>query len=272
MRVLQLFKKKHIFFISLSSSCLFSCLASSLFLSSLFSSLDLLFSCLVFTLLVLSCLSFFVSLSLSLSVSVCLCLCLCLCLSLSLSPCGVVCCGVVWCVSLLVVVCVCVCCGTLKKREKTVCGFKNASVCAFNQNVPVYADTTRTCVSTCARGAGTHGDVLNLHTEGVLYIHTGEQEVIVSSAYQNLPTYGYHEIQGFTGTLRRESVVTVSVCLLPPEKDTHTHTHTHMYMFLCKCKCKCKCMCTCVKVSVYAHMYMFMTFHNGFMLFWQHLL
>ena len=40
------------------------------------------------------------------------------------------------------------------------------------QNVPVYAGTTRTCVSTCARGAGTHGDVLNLHTEGVLYIHT----------------------------------------------------------------------------------------------------
>ena len=25
--------------------------------------------------------------------------------------------------------------------------------------------TTRTCVTTCGRGAGTHGDVLNLHTE-----------------------------------------------------------------------------------------------------------
>ena len=32
------------------------------------------------------------------------------------------------------------------------------------QNVPVYAGTTRKCVSTCARGAGTHGDVLNAHT------------------------------------------------------------------------------------------------------------
>ena len=82
-------------------------------------------------------------------------------------------------------VCLCVCCGTLEKREKPVCGFKNAA-------------TTRTCVSTCARGAGTHGDVLNLHTEGVLYVHTGEQGVIVSSAYQNLPTYGDHVNQRFT--------------------------------------------------------------------------
>ena len=40
-------KKKIIFPSSLSSSCFLFCLASSLFLSSLFSSLDLLFSCLV---------------------------------------------------------------------------------------------------------------------------------------------------------------------------------------------------------------------------------
>ena len=49
------------------------------------------------------------------------------------------------------------------------------SPCARNHNVPVCtqskrlrvctATKTRTCVSTCARGAGTHGDVLNLHTE-----------------------------------------------------------------------------------------------------------
>ena len=36
---------------------------------------------------------------------------------------------------------------------------------AYIQNVPVYTSTTRTCVSTCARGAGAHGDVLSLHTE-----------------------------------------------------------------------------------------------------------
>ena len=33
------------------------------------------------------------------------------------------------------------------------------------QNVTVCTGTTRTCVTTCGRGVGTHGDVLNLHTE-----------------------------------------------------------------------------------------------------------
>ena len=91
-----------------------SCLAHSLFLSSLFSSFDLLLSCLLFSSLVfsflyLSCLSFSVSLCLSLflSVSLCFCLSLSLCLSVSVSTCG----------------------------------------------------------TTCGRGANTHGDVLNLHTE-----------------------------------------------------------------------------------------------------------
>ena len=73
----------------------------------------------------------------------------------------------VWCV------CVCVCCGTLKKREKSICLQTRLRV--YSQNVPFYAGTTRTCVETCARGAGTHGDVLNVHTEGVLYMHTGEK-------------------------------------------------------------------------------------------------
>ena len=36
---------------------------------------------------------------------------------------------------------------------------------AYVQNVPVYADTTRTCVSTCARVAGIHGDVLTVQTD-----------------------------------------------------------------------------------------------------------
>ena len=34
----------------------------------------------------------------------------------------------------------------------------------YVQNVTVYAGNTRTCFSACGRGAGTHGDVLNLHT------------------------------------------------------------------------------------------------------------
>ena len=42
-------------------------------------------------------------------------------------------------------------------------------------NVSVCTGTTPACVTTCARGAGTHGDVLNVHTVSrvisVLAIH-----------------------------------------------------------------------------------------------------
>ena len=79
-------------------------------------------------------------------------------------------------------VCVFVCCGTLKKREITRVSIQKRSR-VYIQNVSVYAGTTRTCVSTCARGAGTHQDVLNVHTGSKGWI-------IGSSAYQNLPTYG----------------------------------------------------------------------------------
>ena len=41
----------------------------------------------------------------------------------------------------------------------------------FVQNVPVCTGTTRTCVSTSVRGAGTHGDVLNVNTEGFSVPH-----------------------------------------------------------------------------------------------------
>ena len=81
--------------------------------------------------------------------------------------------------------------------------------------------TTPACGNTCGRGAGTHGDVLNVHTgafctytwregwrreegEGVSvthqhqHTHTHQQHtthktqgVIASSAHQNLPTLGY---------------------------------------------------------------------------------
>ena len=103
-------------------------------------------------------------------------------MSVSISPrtCDVVCC-VVWCVVVVVVllvvvvcvfgVCVCVCLCVLRHAEK--CG-KRLRV--YTQNVLVYAGTTSTCVSTCARGASTHGNVLNPHTGA---------RVIVSSAYQN---------------------------------------------------------------------------------------
>ena len=78
--------------------------------------------------------------------------------------CCVVCCVVlcVWCVCVSVFVCVCVCCGTLKNVETRVSIQKSLRV--HIQNVTVCTGTTRTCVSTCARGAGTHGDVLNVNT------------------------------------------------------------------------------------------------------------
>ena len=79
-----------------------------------------------------------------------------------------------WC--LWCVVCVCVRCGVVGGRGVSlVCGtLKNRGknrmwiptrLRVHIQNVPVCTGTTSTCFSVCARGAGTHGDVLNVHTE-----------------------------------------------------------------------------------------------------------
>ena len=114
-----------------------SCLLSALLISSL--DLSLLFRLLLSHFLFL--LSFPLSLSLFLRVMLCV----------------ILCCVVRRCV-------LCCVCGVVWHAE-------NLRVCI--QNVTVYAGNTRTCFSTCARGARIHGDVLNLHTEGVLYIHTG---------------------------------------------------------------------------------------------------
>ena len=83
----------------------------------------------------------------------------------------------------------------------------------------VYAGTTRTRVETCARGAGTHWDVFE-RTYGSVFewrdtvggvfssvkqlfvtfvLHLNRMLGVISyrqfSAYQNLPTYGYHLAQ-----------------------------------------------------------------------------
>ena len=63
------------------------------------------------------------------------------------------------------------------------------------QNAPVCAETTPACGDTCARGAGTHGDVLNLHTE-------------VFSACQDAPHTPNHT---------------------PHTHRTHTTHHTHQH-------------------------------------------
>ena len=91
---------------------------------------------------------FFLSLSLSLSVSV---------------PCGVVV-VFLWCVMLCcVVLSFVVRCG-VQHAEKTRVSVQNVPVCTIKTSPCIPAGTTRTCVSTCARGAGMHGDVLDGHT------------------------------------------------------------------------------------------------------------
>ena len=52
-----------------------------------------------------------------------------------------------------------------ERESPSVCAFKTLALRVYVQNVSVCTGTTRTCVSTCARGAGTHGDVLNVHTQ-----------------------------------------------------------------------------------------------------------
>ena len=71
--------------------------------------------------------------------------------------CGV--CGGV-CACVCVRVCVCVCGVPTRPR-------------VYVQNVAVYAGTTLACVSTCTCGAGTHGDVSNLHTGCFGWAHGG---------------------------------------------------------------------------------------------------
>ena len=163
----------HLNLVSLLFSCLdllFSCLSSSLFsllFSFVFFSCLLLLSRLLLSLLLsrllLSCpvslsLSLFLCLSLSLSVPVCPCRSLCCC--------GGCCCLV--CMSLWSW------CGTLK------------TPCVLSKRPRVYR--------TCGRGAGAHGDVLNLHTAGVLNVHTergvgGEEGVSVTHQHQHQHTH-----------------------------------------------------------------------------------
>ena len=128
-----------------------------------------------------------ISLSLSVSVSMwCGGRVVVVCCGVSVVLCCVVlCCGVVWChVVLCCVVLYCVLWCGVCEVWCVVCGvwcvvcdtLKNPCVHStrhrvYVQYVPVCTGTTRTHVSTCARGAGIHGDVLNVHTERVEWTH-----------------------------------------------------------------------------------------------------
>ena len=104
----------------------------------------------------------------------------------------------------VVVVCVvggtCVCLSVLRHAEKTwkkpVCGFKKTSVCAFKTSPCVRSKRPRVYRHTRAH-VFQHVRVVPVHRARFERTHGG-QGVIVSSAYQNLPTYGYHVIQRFT--------------------------------------------------------------------------
>ena len=77
-------------------------------------------------------------------------------------------------------VCVFVCVAARRKERGKTCVLVQKCHRVYVQNVPVCAGTTRTCVETCTRGAGTHGDVLNRDTEGVLNPHTGSSSVLLT--------------------------------------------------------------------------------------------
>ena len=121
--------------------------------------------------------------SLSLSVS----------LSVFVKCCGrvvVVCCGmlclVLWC-GVCAVWCVwCVVCDTLKNP------------CVHSTRPRVYVQYVSVCTSTTRTHVSTHGDVLNLHTEGVLYIHRGGRGSSSVLLTKICPHMGYHVLQRFT--------------------------------------------------------------------------
>ena len=131
----------------------FSCLSSSLFSLVLSCLSTFIFSCLPALSRLLCLLNLFcLSLLFRLLFSLCL-----LSLSLSVSPCDVVCVMLLVVVVCVCCVCVCVCCGTLKKTRKNPPCVHPRRLRVSIQSVLVYAGTTRTCVSTRARVAGTHG-------------------------------------------------------------------------------------------------------------------
>ena len=153
--------------------------------------------------LLFSCLSSCLLLS-SFSVSVCL--------SIRVLFCVVAAAAVVVCVSWCVW---CVWCDILEKTPRV-----------YVQNVPMCTGTTPASVTTCGRGAGTHGDVFSTDT-------AERERVIVSSAYQNLPTQGYHVTQRFTKS--NHWILQVSCLRIGREHhvpDSSNHTLYLMKLFV----------------------------------------
>ena len=155
----------------------------------------------------------------------CLVLSLLLCssfsVSLSLSPCGV------WCVRL--------CCGTLKKTRKNRMWIPTR-ICVSIPNVLVYAAiSTRTCVSTCVRGAGTHGDVFECAHGGVLDGHT---EGFFNVSHYNTTTQDTTHNTGHNtrhNTTREHNNTTTHHHKWHTQHNTTQHHTTHIYRVFCLC-------------------------------------
>ena len=85
------------------------------------------------------------------------------------------------------------------------------------QNVPVCTGTTRTCFNTCARGAGMHGDVSNVHTEAFLNPHTGFSRFFSVPQHTNTHTHQTH-----TTTTNNTTTTTTHTT----QHNTQHHTET----------------------------------------------
>ena len=96
---------------------------------------------------------------------------------------------------------------------------KRPRVCA--RNVTVCTGTTRTCFNTCARGAGIHGDVLNVHTEAFLKPNTGFP---CFSACRNTHK---HTFQTHTTTTNNTTTTTTTNYNQQQPTTTHNDTQRH---------------------------------------------
>ena len=174
----------HLSLVSPLFSLLFSTLVYNL-LSSRFSSLVSFPSSLAFlSCLVFSCLSFSLSLSVSLCLSVSVSLSVCFSCLVCVVLCGVSRCGRGVCL-VCVCVCECLCCSTLQKRGKFSVWIQKTPPCVHSKRPGVLRHHAHMCFNMCAwcrytrgRFERTHGDVLNVHTGGVLNVHT-ERGVVV---------------------------------------------------------------------------------------------
>ena len=142
-------------------------------------------------------------------------------------------------------------------------GFKKR-LRVYIQNVSVYARTTRTCVSTCARGVGAHGDVLSGHTAGrgsspVLLTIICPRRVITWPQRSTKETRGSYPISVFLSP--PPTTTTTHINHNNPQRQqqqharTKTKTRTRTRTRTCTCKCFCKCKCICKLICVYVYLY-----------------